>query len=144
MGFESVAKVIGEIGERERERRTCDQKLDIKIHSEMKLTSEDLTTELLNCLVAKQYNFQVVAVINMKHVVSMIEGMIEKKGYKCRVYSENRSATLAAAAIPTGLTQLAGIGSAIGMAVHNIATFNPDFEIGKNKFNGTVTVKYKK
>ncbi|MBE0470357.1 MAG: hypothetical protein IBX55_12740 [Methyloprofundus sp.] len=112
--------------------------------NDMRLTTEDLTTELIQRLIDKKYNFQVLAVTNQTNVVSKIEGLIEKNGYKCRVYTENRAATLAAVAIPTGITQIAALGSAVGMAVHNIATFNPDYEIGKNKFNGTVTVKYKK
>ena len=122
----------------------ANQVAEVKVYDDMRLTTDDLTTELIQRLIDKKYNFQVLAVTNMTNVVSKIEGIIEKKGYKCRVYTENRSAALAGIAIPTGITQLAGLGSAIGMAVHNIATFNPDFEIGKNKFNGTVTVKYKK
>lgn len=39
---------------------------------------------------------------------------------------------------------LFGIGSALAIGVHNLATFNPDYEIGKNKVAGTVTVLYKK
>ena len=37
-----------------------------------------------------------------------------------------------------------GLGAAVGIGLHNLVTFNPDYEIGKNKLAGTVTVKYMK
>lgn len=37
-----------------------------------------------------------------------------------------------------------GVGAAIGIAAHNLATYDPDYEIGKNKVADTVTVKYMK
>ena len=55
-----------------------------------------------------------------------------------------RSAAIAGIAIPTGITQLGGLAVAAGTAIHNLATFNPDYEIGKNYVKSTVTVTYKR
>jgi len=40
--------------------------------------------------------------------------------------------------------RVVGLLSGIGISLHNVATFNPDYEIGKNKINGSITVTYKK
>ncbi|MBD3666529.1 MAG: hypothetical protein HUJ16_01100 [Kangiella sp.] len=109
-----------------------------------KFTSDELTTEKLGELISNKSSFQVVAVKNIGAVVNKLEGMIEKKNLRCRVYTEYRTASLASMAIPTGVTQLAGFASAVGIAAHNLATLNPDYEIGKNKPAGRVTVIYKK
>jgi hypothetical protein len=107
-----------------------------------KFTADEITLEKLDTLVMRRESFQVVAVSNISSTVEKIEGRIEKADLKCRVFSEYRSGTLLGAFLaPTApVAWLAGI----GMAAHNIATFNPDYEIGKNKVAGTVTVKYMK
>lgn len=107
-----------------------------------KLTSDELTLEKLDTLVMRRESFQVVAVSNISSVVEKIEGRIEKNGLRCRVFTEYRSGSLLGAFLgPTApFAWVAGI----GMAAHNVATFNPDYEIGKNKLAGTVTVKYMK
>lgn len=110
--------------------------LDIK-----KFTADELTPEKVDGLISRNDSFQVVSVGNISSVVSKIEGRIEKMGLKCRVYTEYRSATMAATFSPAALV---GLGSALAIGVHNLATFNPDYEIGKNKVAGTVTVLYKK
>lgn len=81
---------------------------------------------------------------NFSEAVSHLEKMIEDAGFKCRVYTKGRAATMAAAAIPIAPTVLGGWAAGIGMAIHNIATFNPDYEIAKNIVMGTLTINYKK
>lgn len=110
----------------------------------LKFTSDELTTEKLAELVSEKKSFQVVAVKDISFVVNKVEGEIEKQDLRCRVYTEYRSASLAGLAIPTGITQIGSAASAIGMGVHNLFTINPDYEIAKNKFAGTVTAIYKK
>lgn len=110
--------------------------IDIK-----KFTAVELTTDKLDKLIAQHESFQVVSVSDLGSVVSKIEERIEKLGLKCRVFTEYRSASIGAMFTPIGIL---GIVPAIGIAAHNLATFNPDYEIGKNKVAGTVTVKYKK
>ena len=107
-----------------------------------KFTADELTIEKLDTLVTRHESFQVVAVSNIRAVVEKIEGRIEKADMKCRVYSEYRSASMAAAAFSP--VAVLGLGAAVGIGTHNLATFNPDYEIGKNKLAGTLTVKYMK
>ncbi|EOX1298573.1 hypothetical protein ACPDLO_003624 [Vibrio cholerae] len=109
-----------------------------------KFTSDELTKEKLQELIKSKKSFQVVAVRDISFVVNKLEGEIEKLGLSCRVYTEYRSAAMGAMAIPTGITQVTGLFTAIGVGIHNLATFNPDYEIAKNQFNGTVTAMYKK
>lgn len=107
-----------------------------------RFTAEELTTETIDGLIDKKASFQVVAVADLSTVVSKLEGRIEKAGLRCRIYTEYRATALAGSLFsPTApLGWIAGI----GMAAHNLATLNPDYEIGKNKLNSTVTVTYKK
>ncbi|WP_150430611.1 hypothetical protein [Dechloromonas sp. CZR5] len=107
-----------------------------------RFTTEELSNETLDELISMNDSFQVVAVYDQGSVIEKIEGRIERTGKKCRVFTEYRSATMAGAFLSP--TFLLGAGAAVGIAAHNLATFNPDYEIGKNKLAGTVTVKYVK
>jgi hypothetical protein len=109
-----------------------------------RFTSDELSVIKLSELVTNKKSFQVVAVNDISFTVNKIEGAIEKQGLRCRVYTEYRSAAMSGMIIPTGVTQVVGLFSAIGMAAHNLATLNPDYEIAKNKVKGTVTAVYKK
>ena len=44
----------------------------------------------------------------------------------------------------SGVASVVGQASAVGIAAHRLATINPDYEIGKNKLAGTITVKHVK
>lgn len=107
----------------------------------MKFTADELTSEKLDNLISLNKSFQVVSVSDISSVVSKIEARIEKRNLKCRVFTEYRSASLGAIFTPVGIL---GIVPALGIAAHNLVTFNPDYEIGKNKMACTVTVKYVK
>jgi len=109
-----------------------------------KYTSDDLSTEKLDELIKNRKSFQVVAVKDIGYMVNKLEGAIEKKDLKCRVYSEFRTAAIAGIAIPTPVTIFGGIAAAAGAAVHNIATFNPDYEIGKNYVKKSISVIYQR
>ncbi|MEA3261193.1 MAG: hypothetical protein U9Q93_14175 [Pseudomonadota bacterium] len=111
--------------------------IDIK-----KLSMDELDDETLSELIEGKKSFQIVAVTHLGSVVNAVETAIEKNGLKCRVYTEYRSASLAGMFIPG--VQPIGIFSAVGIAAHNLATFDPDYEIAKNKPQGRVTVIYKK
>lgn len=73
-----------------------------------------------------------------------MEQAIESIGLTCRVYTEYRATAMTGSLIPTGVTQVIGLVSAIGIGVHNLATFDPDYEIAKNKINRSVAVINKK
>lgn len=107
-----------------------------------KFTADELTLEKLDSLIMNHESFMVVTVANIGAVVGKIEGRIEKQSLKCRIYSEYRSATMAATFTPP--TLFVGLGAAVCIGLHNLVTFNPDYEIGKNKLSSTVTVKYLK
>lgn len=70
---------------------------------------------------------------------AFVEKCIEEKGLRCRVYTRNR--VLAAGAMSwTG----AGVASLAGIAAHNLATFNPDYEIGRAVVDQRLHIDYKK
>ncbi len=105
-----------------------------------KLTESELTSDAINSLLTDKKSFQICGVADLSKCVLLIEGEIEKLNMSCRIYTEYRTAALAGEALLGGV----GIIAAAAIAAHNLATFNPDYEIGKNKFNSTVTVNYKK
>jgi hypothetical protein len=107
-------------------------------------TADEISMAKLNALVANKASFKIFMVEDISIMVKKIEGTIDKNRMRCRVYTEYRSAALAAAAIPIGITQITGFATALGIGVHNIATINQDYEIAKNSVNSTVTVVYKK
>ena len=107
-------------------------------------SADELSIEKLEELISSKKSFRIFSVKDISFIVNKIEKSIEKKGLSCRVYSEMRSAAIAGIAIPTGITQLGGLAVAAGTAIHNLAPFNPDYEIGKNYVKSTVTVTYKR
>lgn len=104
----------------------------------------DLSIDKLNELIIEGKSFKVIKITNMPTVVRQVESAIEDMGLKCRVYTEYRSAFMAGSLIPTGITQGIGLATAIGIGLHNLVTYNPDYEIGKNEINSSITVVNKK
>lgn len=107
-----------------------------------KITPFEMTTAKVDSLISCNSSFQVVGVVDISKIVSFIEGRMAKADRSCRVFTEYRKAAMAGSFF--GPTAILGVASAVGIAAHNLATFNPDFEIGKNKLAGTVTVTFKK
>ncbi len=111
----------------------------------LSISVDDLKdAEKVKNLVKSRNSFQVVGIRNMSSVVQTLESIIETQGMKVRVYTEFRSAGLGGFLLPTGITQITALGTAIGTAVHNVCTFNPDYEIAKNVPMSRVKVLYKK
>ena len=109
-----------------------------------RLTYEELNADKAKDLVAKHESFEVVGLSGrMKSAVVTTENQIESQGLRCRVYTYGRIAA-AGATVFGGVTGLVGITSAAGIAAHNLATFNPDYEICKHPVSNKLTVKYKK
>ncbi|MFZ7135824.1 hypothetical protein ACLSZP_06540 [Avibacterium avium] len=111
----------------------------------MKLTSvnlETLDSQTLNNLIQNKVSFSVKTEDFMRDI-DRIEYLIEMNGFTCRVYTENRVAGIGAA-IFSGIGTLIGTATAVGIAIHNIATYNPDFEIGRDFINSRINVSYKK
>lgn len=95
----------------------------------------------LNTMVKNRKSFEVLGVgEHMKNCVLRVETAIEGHNLSCRVYTENRSASIATGLLTVGM----GVIAAATIAAHNIATFNPDYEVGKNLMHHKITVKFKK
>lgn len=105
-----------------------------------KITESELTSATIKNLLIDKENFQICGVTDVSKCAVLIEGEIEKLNLSCRIYTEYRTTALAGGALVAGV----GIIAAAAIAAHNLATFNPDYEIGKNKINSTVSVNYKK
>ena len=106
----------------------------------LKIPATEINSGRIDDLISSKSSFQIVGVNDIGDIVKLLEGRIEAKGLKCRVYTEYRAAGLAAEALAGGV----GVVVAAGIAVHNVVTWNPDYEIGKNKLNSSVSVTYKK
>lgn len=104
------------------------------------VNASELSNELLDLLLKRTASFIVRAVNDQGLMVQRLEQRIEERGLTCRVYTENRAASLGVGALVPGI----GWAAAAAMAVHNIATWSPDYEIGKNKIGNRVTVACKK
>lgn len=94
-------------------------------------------------LIQNHQTFRVIGVKNMSFIAKELEYKIESRGMKCRIYTSKRVASLALGLIP-GVPLLASIGSAVGIAAHNIATFNPDYELIKHPVDNCIEVVFKK
>lgn len=68
-----------------------------------------------------------------------IEKLIESQGLTCRVYTAGRIAALGVGAI----TIVGGVAAGLTIAAHNIATYNPDYEIAKF-YPAMLAITYKK
>lgn len=105
----------------------------------MEYTSDTLSINL-DRLIKNKESFVVIAVGGMLLKTSQeIERVIESKGMTCRVYTRNR-------AIAAGSMAWTGVGflSLVGIAAHNLATFSPDYEVGRAAVDNKIYVTYKK
>lgn len=105
---------------------------------------EDLSGNKLKEIISQKKSFVVLGLSErMDSSVTSVERSIESSGMSCRVYLYGRVAATGASFFG-GVTGVLGIASAVGMAAHNLATFNPDYEIAKHKIDNKLTVTYKK
>jgi len=107
---------------------------------------KSISNEQIRSLIEQKGSFVLENIdrLNMGEAVETLENLIESKGLSCRIYTKGRAATVAAAAIPVSPTVIGGWVSALAIGAHNLATWNPDYEIAKNLATGTLTVTYKK
>lgn len=109
-----------------------------------KITYEELNTEALTSLLRSKESFEVVGLSGrMGSAVTTLENKIESAGMKCRIYTFGRIAA-AGGSFFGGITGVVGLASAVGIAAHNLATFNPDYEIAKYPIDNRIVAKYKK
>lgn len=105
----------------------------------MEYTLMEVQSQLSN-LIAQKCSFVITGLSgDMFDTSKLVESAVENQGLRCRVYTRNRVAA-AGASILVG----AGAVSFAGIAAHNLLTFNPDYEIGRDIVNNKVYVDYKK
>lgn len=109
--------------------------MDISAYSIKSISDDRIRTMLRN-----DESFVLENIHDMGGVVETIEKMIESMDKSCRVYTKGRTAALA------GEIAIGGVGliAAAAIGIHNLATWNPDYELAKNLITGTLTVTYKK
>lgn len=105
----------------------------------------EISNELVLEKIKKKESFTLQKIDPMRFhsAVETLERLIESQGLKCRIYTLGRIAA-AGATVAGGATGLLGALSGIAIAAHNIATWNPDYEIAKNIFGSSIHVTYKK
>lgn len=95
----------------------------------------------LDELIKKKESFVVRGLTDqMSEAITKIESTIEKQELKCRVYTRNRAAVVAA----TAWVPFVSWANAAALAVHNLATMDPDYEIGKDYIDKRLHVTYKR
>lgn len=108
----------------------------------MKIHYDKLTVEKFSELIKDKKTFKVTGLSGrISEATSWVENNIESEGLKVRVYTYGRVAA-AGGTLFGGITGVLGLASVIGMAAHNLATLNPDYEIAKHLVDNMLTVKY--
>ena len=108
----------------------------------MKISIDALSDTKLESLITDGQTFEVTGLSSgMSDAVARIENAIESAGLRCRVYTYGRVAATGASFFG-GVTGLVGLASTVGIAAHNLATLNPDYEIAKHMVDNMLTVKY--
>lgn len=117
--------------------------MDISVYPIKSVSDE----KIKNLIVTKQsFVLEEIDRFNMGEAVTSVEKAIKSAGYKCRVYSKGRAASVGVWAAAGVFPPAAAIGfiSALAIGAHNLVTFSPDYEIAKNLATGTLTVTWQK
>jgi hypothetical protein len=94
----------------------------------------------VTALIRSKESFEVAGLSGrLSSAVTTVENKIESNGMTCRIYTFGR-----VAAVGGSFFGVIGLASAAGIAAHNLATFNPDYEIAKYPIDNHIVVKYKK
>ena len=107
-----------------------------------KLKFEDLGTKAVE-LIKERKSFQVWGLKGrMSHAVKFLEKVIDDEFLTSRVYTSKRALSLMTLVFPW--TMPVGIASGIGILAHNLATYDPDYEIAKYLVDTILVVTYKR
>lgn len=111
--------------------------MDIGVYSASEISNEEISS-----MISEKRSFKIKEIESDFFVdtVDTIEKLIESKGLTCRVYTAGRITALGISAI----TIFGGVAAGLTIAVHNIATYNPDYEIAKLYATKTLAITYKK
>jgi hypothetical protein len=108
------------------------------------LTFNDLATPKLTQAINSKEPFEVVGLGGQfLEAVRIVEKKIELTGMTCRIYTVGRIG-LAVGSLAGGFTGIFGLTSATSIAIHNLLTFDPDYEIQKYPTHNRFVVQYKK
>lgn len=111
--------------------------MDTSIYSIKSVADETIRQKLAN---HESFVLEDVSRTGMGETISQLEKHMRTLGLKCRIYTKGRSAAIVGElAVP-----VVGWAAAAAIGMHNLVTWNPDYEIGKNLVMGTLTVTYKK
>lgn len=97
-------------------------------------------------LIEKDQSFEITelnAECSMTKMIERLEKIMKTRHKTCRIYTAGRWAAVAAAAIPIGVTQVTGAAAALGIGLHNFATYNPDYEIAKHLIDSKLSIEKK-
>ncbi|PAU59198.1 hypothetical protein BZL41_16995 [Pseudomonas sp. PIC25] len=114
--------------------------MDVNVYSLQEISNEQILEKIKN---KESFVIEKVDSVKYSPTIEALEKIIESQGLKCRVYTIGRIATAGVTAFG-GVTGAIGLLSGIAIAAHNIATWNPDYEIGKNILGSNIHVTYKK
>lgn len=103
---------------------------------------KDLNQEKTDELLKAHASFEVVSVpaFHQSAAVTIVEKRCEALGMRCRVYQKGRTIIGGALAF---VNPLIGLGILGASGAHNLATYDPDYEIRK-EFGTGIVVTYKK
>ena len=108
----------------------------------MKINYDELEAKQLTELVKGEKTFELTGLSGrISDAVSVVETAIELQGFSCRIYTYGRVAA-AGGTLFGGITGILGLASVAGIAAHNLATLNPDYEISKHLVDNSILVKY--
>lgn len=104
----------------------------------------EFRTDRISELIHSRRYFEITDVSgNIGSTVRILEKSIESAGMRYRVYTRGRL-TAAGTTFIGGAAGVAGLAYAVGIAAHNLVTYNPDYEIVKHIVDKSISVLYKK
>ncbi|GAB6070851.1 hypothetical protein JCM30760_19480 [Thiomicrorhabdus hydrogeniphila] len=107
-----------------------------------KISFSEIGNGKLQEFIKQKKTFEVVGASgNISEAVQAVEKAIESLGLSCRIYTKGRIAA-AGATVFGGVTGVLGAASAIGIAAHNLATYDPDYEVIKHMVDNKLSVVY--
>ncbi|MEV1740182.1 hypothetical protein [Pseudomonas japonica] len=111
-----------------------------------------LNEPMIEGLLKNKRSFEVIGLRgNFMDGIKLVETKIEALGMKCRIRSDMKASLaqggligglMGAASLPAGIA--IGAIAAAATAGHQLATYNPDYEVLKDYVNKKLTVTYKK
>ncbi|QFG28512.1 hypothetical protein F6476_04545 [Pseudomonas umsongensis] len=114
--------------------------MDVGVYNFEEISNDEILERLRN---KESFKINKIPFGAYTEATAKIESLVESLGYKCRVYTIGRVGGILPA-IGSGVGAVVGIGTALTIAAHNVATWSPDYEIGRNLYGRDIELKYKK